>query len=77
MIRQKKAKPYSLDYFRLLVCPIPCFMYVVWSYKKSFHIGTGFFYVTKKNPRYPYKLQFRKYDPVVQRHVLFEEKKIK
>jgi len=32
--------------------------------------GTGYFYVTKKNPRnVPYKLQRIKYDPVVSRHV--------
>ena len=39
---------------------------------------TGFFYVTKKNPRnIPEKMQFRKYDPVVRKHVLFKEAKIK
>ncbi len=39
---------------------------------------TGFFYVTKKNPRKkPEKLEFRKYDPVVRKHVLFKEAKIK
>ncbi len=39
---------------------------------------TGFFYVTKKNPRnLTEKLQFRKYDPVVRKHVLFKEAKIK
>ena len=31
---------------------------------------TGFFYVTKKNPRTKTeKLSFRKYDPVVRKHV--------
>ncbi len=39
---------------------------------------TGFFYVTKKNPRTSTeKLQFRKYDPVARKHVLFKESKIK
>lgn len=39
---------------------------------------TGYFYVTKKNPRKkPEKLQKRKYDPVVRKHVLFKETKIK
>jgi large subunit ribosomal protein L33 len=39
---------------------------------------TGFFYVTKKNPRnLTEKLEFRKYDPVVRKHVLFRETKIK
>jgi len=40
--------------------------------------GTGFFYTTRKNPsRCPDKLAFVKYDPVVRRHVLFKEAKIK
>lgn len=40
--------------------------------------GTGYFYVTKKNPRnVPYKLQRVKYDPVVNRRVLFSESKMK
>ncbi len=40
--------------------------------------GTGTFYVTKKNPRnIPYKLQRVKYDPVVNKHVLFTEAKLK
>lgn len=39
---------------------------------------TGYFYVTKKNPRnLTEKLEFRKYDPVVRKHVLFKEAKIK
>lgn len=39
---------------------------------------TGFFYVTKKNPRTKTeKFSFRKYDPVVRKHVEFKEAKIK
>ena len=39
---------------------------------------TGFFYVTKKNPRnLTEKMSFRKYDPVVRKHVEFKEAKIK
>jgi large subunit ribosomal protein L33 len=39
---------------------------------------TGFFYVTKKNPRNTTeKMSFRKYDPVVRKHVDFKEAKIK
>ncbi|MBL6929650.1 MAG: 50S ribosomal protein L33 [Rhodospirillales bacterium] len=39
---------------------------------------TGFFYVTKKNPRnMTEKMQFRKYDPVARKHVIFKEAKIK
>lgn len=40
--------------------------------------GTGFFYVTKKNPRNnTEKFTFRKYDPVARKHVEFKEAKIK
>lgn len=40
--------------------------------------GTGFFYVTKKNPRNTTeKMVFKKYDPVVRKHVEFKEAKIK
>ncbi|KAB7645412.1 MULTISPECIES: 50S ribosomal protein L33 [Polymorphobacter] len=39
---------------------------------------TGYYYVTKKNPRtQTEKLNFRKYDPVVRKHVEFKEAKIK
>jgi large subunit ribosomal protein L33 len=39
---------------------------------------TGFFYVTKKNPRtQTEKLSFKKYDPMVRKHVEFKEAKIK
>lgn len=39
---------------------------------------TGFFYVTKKNPRNTTeKMVFRKYDPVAKKHVEFKEGKIK
>jgi large subunit ribosomal protein L33 len=39
---------------------------------------TGFFYVTKKNPRnHTEKFTFRKYDPVAKKHVEFKEAKIK
>ncbi len=38
---------------------------------------TGFFYVTKKNPRNtPGKMQCKKYDPVIRKHVLFKEQKL-
>ena len=40
--------------------------------------GTGFFYTTRKNiSKTPEKLNFLKYDPVVRRHVIFKEGKIK
>ncbi len=39
---------------------------------------TGYFYVTKKNARTTTgKLEFRKYDPVARKHVVFKEAKIK
>ncbi len=39
---------------------------------------TGYFYVAKKNPRtLTDKLEFRKYDPVARKHVIFKESKIK
>ncbi|RMB04473.1 50S ribosomal protein L33 [Eilatimonas milleporae] len=39
---------------------------------------TGYFYVTKKNPRtMTEKMVKRKYDPVVRKHVDFKEAKIK
>ena len=39
---------------------------------------TGFFYVTKKNPRtMTEKMSVRKYDPRARKHVEFKEAKIK
>jgi large subunit ribosomal protein L33 len=39
---------------------------------------TGFYYVAKKNPKkQTEKLSFKKYDPVVRKHVVFNEAKIK
>ena len=39
---------------------------------------TGFYYVAKKNSRtQTEKLSFKKYDPVVRKHVEFKEAKIK
>ena len=40
--------------------------------------GTGYFYVTKKNPRtMAEKLELKKYDPKIRKHVIFKEYKIK
>jgi large subunit ribosomal protein L33 len=40
--------------------------------------GTGYYYVTMKNPRTKTeKFVFKKYDPVVRKHVEFKEGKIK
>ena len=39
---------------------------------------TGYFYVTKKNPRtMTDKMVMKKYDPVARKHVEFKEAKIK
>jgi large subunit ribosomal protein L33 len=39
---------------------------------------TGYYYVTKKNPRTKTdKIELKKYDPVARKHVVFKEGKIK
>ena len=39
---------------------------------------TGFYYVTRKNPRSKTnKLELKKYDPVARKHVVFKEARIK
>ena len=39
---------------------------------------TGYYYVTNKNPRtQTEKLEMKKYDPVVRKHVVFKEGRIK
>ena len=40
--------------------------------------GTGHFYTTSKNKRtMPEKMEIKKYDPVVRKHVVYKEGKIK
>ncbi|MCB1734134.1 MAG: 50S ribosomal protein L33 [Gammaproteobacteria bacterium] len=40
--------------------------------------GTGHFYTTTKNKRTtPDKIEMKKYDPVVRKHVVYKEAKIK
>ena len=40
--------------------------------------GTGHFYTTDKNKKTtPEKLEFMKYDPVIRKHVLYKEVKLK
>jgi len=40
--------------------------------------GTGHFYTTSKNKRTkPDKLELKKFDPVVRKHVMYKEAKIK
>lgn len=37
--------------------------------------GTGYFVIRRKRAKLQKKLAFKKYDPIVRKHVLFEEKK--
>lgn len=38
---------------------------------------SGYFYTTEKNRRStPGKLELKKYDPILRRHVIFKEKKL-
>ena len=40
--------------------------------------GTGHFYTTTKNTRtMPEKMEIKKFDPVVRKHVLYKETKLK
>ena len=40
--------------------------------------GTGHYYTTTKNKKNtPGKMEFKKYDPVVRKHVIYKEAKIK
>ncbi len=40
--------------------------------------GTGYFYTTTKNKKNTTgKLQLKKYDPVVRKHVIFKESKLR
>ncbi len=40
--------------------------------------GTGHFYTTDKNKKNtPAKMEMKKYDPVVRKHVMYKEAKIK
>lgn len=39
---------------------------------------TGYFKTTTKNPRnHPEKMELMMYDPIVRKHVIFKEKKVK
>jgi large subunit ribosomal protein L33 len=40
--------------------------------------GTGHYYTTTKNKRlHPEKMEVRKYDPTIRKHVIYKETKIK
>lgn len=39
--------------------------------------GTGYYYTARRNPKKrPEKMEFKKYDPVARKHVLFKEAKL-
>ncbi|MDR2526244.1 MAG: 50S ribosomal protein L33, partial [Rickettsiales bacterium] len=39
--------------------------------------GTGFYYLVRRNPKKkPNKMELKKYDKVVRKHVIFKEQKI-
>jgi large subunit ribosomal protein L33 len=39
--------------------------------------GTGYYYTARRNPKKkPEKMQFKKFDPVARKHVLFKEEKL-
>jgi large subunit ribosomal protein L33 len=68
--------PRPLFFFQIWDCPMakPATVKI----KLVSSADTGFFYVTKKNPRtQTEKLSFKKYDPKVRKHVEFKEAKIK
>jgi large subunit ribosomal protein L33 len=69
-------RPRPLFFFQIWDCPMakPATVKI----KLVSSADTGFFYVTKKNPRtQTEKLSFKKYDPKVRKHVEFKEAKIK
>jgi len=46
--------------------------------RRNSSAGTGHFYTTTKNKRlHPEKMEVKKYDPRVRKHVLYKEGKIK
>ena len=46
--------------------------------KSESSAGTGHFYTTTKNKRnMPGKLEIKKFDPVVRKHVIYKETKLK
>jgi large subunit ribosomal protein L33 len=82
-IRQRRRRTQSGARRRLFFSPTPIREAVMAKpttvkIKLVSSADTGFYYVTKKNPRnITEKMTFRKYDPVVRKHVDFKEAKIK
>jgi large subunit ribosomal protein L33 len=72
--RRREARPSFFNFSGTLKMAKPATVKI----KLVSSADTGFFYVTKKNPRNTTeKMSFRKYDPVVRKHVEFKEAKIK
>jgi large subunit ribosomal protein L33 len=39
--------------------------------------GTGYYYTARRNPKKkPEKMEFKKFDPVLRKHVVFKEEKL-
>jgi large subunit ribosomal protein L33 len=71
---RRHSPPSLFQHFRIFPMAKPATVKI----KLVSSADTGFFYVTKKNPRNTTeKMSFRKYDPVVRKHVDFKEAKIK
>lgn len=45
------------------------------SFLKLVNKETGFIYYTRKNPKLDKKLELKKYDPKLRKHVVFKESK--
>lgn len=75
------TSPLNLGHFQPAFGAVPEFIMakpVTQKIKLVSSAGTGYYYVTKKNPRnLTEKLALKKYDPVVKKHVEFKESKIK
>jgi large subunit ribosomal protein L33 len=72
------------DHVRDTACSTPFYETIAMAKPATIQIklestaGTGYYYVTKKNPRTKTeKMLLKKYDPVVRKHVDFKEAKIK
>jgi large subunit ribosomal protein L33 len=75
-LRHNSSGGLPLSFFQIGICPMakPATVKI----KLVSTADTGFYYVTKKNPRtQTEKLSFKKYDPKVRKHVEFKEAKIK
>ena len=84
LLDQKNRKTNIFDLTIIRICKIQFQLELLMAKPATIQIklvstaDTGFYYVTKKNPRTkPEKLEFKKYDPKARKHVIFKEAKIK